>query len=327
MRRRGTMTAMRTMIDSLLVVLLLCLLCGDAMAQEPIRIDRPKEGATVETEIEVAGVATPGKTVEVWVDRVFIVDTVAEPDGWYVARITRPPSATAQSRIFVHELDEQGQRTSSAVVRVVWSEVPVPEKPVVPPPDVAVDGPVEDMMTDGTDGTGAPADAQAAETTTQPSPVRKNRAGRVAVESLLSVAGGITGAVIGVLFASAIGQPESSARVGASVLLGSVGGGFGAAGAVYGGGALMKGNGSFTWTAIGGLGGAFLLVTVGLATANGGGVLFLPASIIAFGLPVLAYELTSDIDRNEPAVVPSTPQPTVGVTPEGKVTFGLKLRF
>ena len=298
-------------------------ICCGAYAQtaEPIRIDRPGEGALVETETEVAGVASPGATVEVWVDRVFVVDTVAEPDGWYVTRIKRPPTADDASRIFVHELDADGQRVSSAVVRVTWSETPVPEEPIPPPPDVAVDEPVEQGSLDvagepiATGGAGHPN-------------VRTDRSGRVVVEYLVSMGAGVTGALIGALLATPFGQPQSAGRVGVTVLFGSIGAGMASAGAVYGVGTAMQGNGSFTWTAIGGLTGAFLVVAVALGTDGRAGAAYVPVVLAAFGLPVLAYELTSDTSRRVPKPAqPNGPQPTVGVSPEGTPTVGVWLRW
>ena len=100
-----------------------------------VRIDRPTDGGVVETSIEVAGVATPGRTVEVYVGDTRVADTIAEPDGWYVVRIDRPATASNKSTISVHELDEQGGRASTASISVTWSNVPVAAAPVPPPPD------------------------------------------------------------------------------------------------------------------------------------------------------------------------------------------------
>lgn len=310
-------------------VLFCSLWCATVFAQEPIRIDRPKEGALVETELEVGGVATPGSTVEVWVDRVFIVDTVAEPDGWFVTRIKRPPNAADKSRIFVHELDAEGRRTSSAVVRIEWSDVPVEKEPVPPPPAVAVgEGGEGETGVIATIESGPPPEEEVnAAASAEPQP-RAYRSGRVAVEYLVSVAAGISGAVIGVLLAAPFGDPGSGGRTAASVILGASGGSMAASGAVYGVGNAMQGNGSFAFTAVGGVAGAMLITVVALATDGNVGALWIPVGAVAFAGPVLGYELTSDTSRlqsDEPAA--PAPQPTVSFSREGKPIIGFGFRW
>ncbi len=315
-------------LQNLLVFLLSVTWCAEAYTQvEPIRIDRPREGDTVASDLDVAGVAQAGATVEVWIDRVFVVDTVAEPDGWYVAKLRRPPNATAKSRIFVHELDAQGQRTSSAVVRVTWLDQPLPEQ-AAEPPVVAAEEPVVEPEVAAPEIEAAPEPPVPAATTETVAPapvppVQRDRGGRIAVEALLGIPGGLVGGGLGYLLGSAIGVHGSGERRAATLFLASVGGAMGAAGTVYGIGRAMDGNGSFVWTAVGGFGGALLLATVNLASGRRAGAWYVPFGIVAIAMPILGFELSSDRSR----VPVSQLTPTMGVSADGQPTLGVWMRW
>jgi hypothetical protein len=329
---------------------------------EPLRIDSPREGDTVQIPFTVTGMASPGARLELWVgsalDRVFMADA----NGRFTSAVAR---SSPGEKIWVHQIDGGGKRIQSVGVAVAWGGAANPlaaqplrdTAPGRPTDDVDPSAPdstpealptVNDLGSTSlgdtpppppsTDAFDPPAKPASAAEIPQlhdnaPPPVLRKRTPPRPVRALAEAglgfgAGIVVGAAAGAL---GFGIGLASGDIFVAAILGSFGlfGGWlgGIPLGVVLGGKLMDGNGSVLATIGGEAIGLVASLALTAATPDGGGAV--SVLVLPLAGAIAGYELTSDASASQAAAQKGLQslRPTITRTREGKPAFGLSLRF